>query len=1384
MPSYKNSRFTLMAFPQGVDSAGLLSLNIVFIPRNISPLEEIETSYNPPLVPAFATVQPSFVVKVVNNPDEFPGRSPDKEKDAVTAALLYPPEISNLYKTLKDSKYPDGKSKYFDIDEERSKRNSKVHGSHFAPPAMDASQAVKKYLPQTYRNAFNFKAPRTPNAFIDDSYLCAIRGQVDLPIFIPDNKVSWGKVYAHLLRQPLLAESGGLIYKTTVQLADDDFAKGGWLYIDIKAGTAYAEVQSNSLSDPDDVDGPFIVRYAARMPILKKGDARPLFAPVLFPVLKKGADPDGSFDELFIEAARFNDGFASIVHANQPVSHNLLKEEQDGFHPQKEMGIRLGWEDEQILIWYLRQLAIDETVHPRVGALKGDRLDAPLGVNGFHIDVRINDTSDGSWESLTAVESNGSMELEKINFGDWKGELPFQVYPTKLDSAGGTNYWLPLYFGNWNNASMVLPDNVAAQLYANKDDVNKPVTVSETYNAVEPVTKLVYGTTYDFRVRMSDISGGGPEPGTEPLNKLQSHIATIAFKRYVAPNTLRILNSKDVVRFNTDSENFESDLLRIARPLLGFPTVVYTGKYKALDVDGKTYNSAVEELTRALNENIAQQIKTGKAEAFGIADPDVVKVEIKVEVETLQLDNLASDDGREHYITLYKTLRNFPEGFNDAVEIPVEYVDEQKLNLTVTSKPFTKTTHNDTIDALTGSIILPTARHIRLTLRAVCEDEETYWGNLNDNPDLNSRYGKTTVLKIFMPSRNEVDLFTGTIDPPVLQGIYLQPDPVSVKLNPIVFKTLQGVKEGLPDIVQRLAKQLNLECKGSTLFAGNGERVQFWCSNMASHTMAPDNSSLTFANKRELEGHWFVCTNLRLERDWTWDGLETSSVIVKRRRRWGRDGDSLDKKTNEIIGDLDMRRIASFQAIQADEAGKVNRDYTRLIFIDIINMHPAVEALPDVAEVQYTFQPQLRADSLGNKPLANPDPYFETESLLLPTTINPVQIPRLVGAGIALSPFVRNVSYSATEPRQRFLWLEFDKLPVDANDDIFCRVLAYAPDQLVSNNNPELMSIPDESPLSIDAEYVRTVIPESGHEHSGLGSMQKLEKSIDTGRHFYLLPTPPGLHPESPELFGFFTYEFRYGHTDRVWSTAQGRFGRQLRVAGLQHPAPNMRCMVTRDEKKICISAPYAQALSNGKNVTSDPPRTSIWCLLYAQVKQADGLDYRNILLDEVELQPLSPKRFDLTFRRRIANAKRRRDVELVKALQLELSQLQMREKESVTYAKNCICNQDIIAMLELYGLPLDSSLSVLCVEVYGQITRINEHINNYSMKKRRSLLGEVSALYGNSTASQMSHSLERIGENTRQQTPDPLGENLGLFRILRTSPLTEVPFICCAGCE
>ena len=66
--------------------------------------------------------------------------------------------------------------------------------------------------------------------------------------------------------------------------------------------------------------------------------------------------------------------------------------------------------------------------------------------------------------------------------------------------------------------------------------------------------------------------------------------------------------------------------------------------------------------------------------------------------------------------------------------------------------------------------------------------------------------------------------------------------------------------------------------------------------------------------------------------------------------------------------------------------------------------------------------------------------------------------------------------------------------------------------------------------------------------------MTQLIPSDDSPTTRFAVPLP--VDPSSPELFGFWTYELRVGHTNKVWSTAQGRFGSPLVVNGLQHPPP------------------------------------------------------------------------------------------------------------------------------------------------------------------------------------------------------------------------------------
>lgn len=132
--------------------------------------------------------------------------------------------------------------------------------------------------------------------------------------------------------------------------------------------------------------------------------------------------------------------------------------------------------------------------------------------------------------------------------------------------------------------------------------------------------------------------------------------------------------------------------------------------------------------------------------------------------------------------------------------------------------------------------------------------------------------------------------------------------------------------------------------------------------------------------------------------------------------------------------------------------------------------------------------------------------------------------------------------------------------------------------------------------------------------------MQQLVPSSDTPLN-YLVPLPADLQETSPELFGFFVYEVRFGHDASRWSTAQGRFGPLLRMSGVQHPAPPLICQAGRNTSGIFVQAPFASSVLNGVNLRSFIQRTDLWAILYARVRQADGAAYRNVLLARTQLR-------------------------------------------------------------------------------------------------------------------------------------------------------------------
>jgi hypothetical protein len=128
---------------------------------------------------------------------------------------------------------------------------------------------------------------------------------------------------------------------------------------------------------------------------------------------------------------------------------------------------------------------------------------------------------------------------------------------------------------------------------------------------------------------MKDISGGTPDIERTPVNETPTDIATCQFKRYIAPIQPRIQEIESVPNaqpgdvhpvIGTDGPS-ELNELNIRRPKLGYPAVVYTGKY----------NDPIQRLLNQSNlsldvNNADHSHNAEHRVGLGIADPDVNKL--------------------------------------------------------------------------------------------------------------------------------------------------------------------------------------------------------------------------------------------------------------------------------------------------------------------------------------------------------------------------------------------------------------------------------------------------------------------------------------------------------------------------------------------------------------------------------------------------------------------------------------------------------------------------------------------------------------------------------------------------------------------------------------
>jgi hypothetical protein len=380
--------------------------------------------------------------------------------------------------------------------------------------------------------------------------------------------------------------------------------------------------------------------------------------------------PLPDYGDIFAEVEDYNDGFAKAVHCAQPQQLDPLNETPDGSRPTKELGIRIGWDDEQVTIWMNRQL----------NALT----DSPIGVQGYRIDARISGTT--TWNSL--LRAAGPIGVQGVPLGNFSGELAIETHPVQFQAQTTGDFWLPLYFASWSGPSLCTLDSTRIELAGGQPPSNSGRVVG-----LPPTIALTYDSQYDFQVRLVDHTGGGPEPGDSPVNPGPSPVGTIKFQRWIRPMAATI-NEINQIPVIPDPMNPPVSI-SLKRPLLFYPCVACTGYY----------SNVIAQLTADLPAAIAAGREPG------LPDPDIESLQITIEVRGLAQDPTATDGP---YIPIVTTSRPFPSDPTTSIVLNFAWTDIPNVYALT--------------ESATGPILLPTARDIRLSMLPICRNDPNYFG--------------------------------------------------------------------------------------------------------------------------------------------------------------------------------------------------------------------------------------------------------------------------------------------------------------------------------------------------------------------------------------------------------------------------------------------------------------------------------------------------------------------------------------------------------------------------------------------------------------------------------------------------------------------------------
>jgi hypothetical protein len=685
-------RLSVMAFPQRWDGANL-TLRVLLLPGG-DPLAPLGTK---PGNPPFAGATLNLRANLISGLDALP--APDSPSTPFAFASPARPGVPALFTQL-------------------------VQGltvvSRPRKP-IDPGMRIRKSLPPSYVQAFPFEQPSKDFITVGD-FGCVL---MDQPIETkipppPTSEIQWGEVISLALRQPELARRLGMLYEDTVPIAPALLGGGGWIYLDLDPAQANPHWNDNSDS---------IRSYAARLPALTA--ARQLFAAALFPVIKTGGG-GSAYDEPQAEAQTYDDGYAKILHVNQPETADAASGELTKLTPATDAGIQVGWDDEQVAIWHNRQLDAAR----QIDAGTAVSVESPLGVLGYRIDVRVDGA--GGWKPLNQVQAKLRFGAEEVTTS-WEAVLEPTAVRANKDVKGDP--WLPVYFAQWRGGSLAVSDGTINALTGGEPTPPPSVLQPQLPAGLH----LSYGHGYSFRSRLADLTGGGPRVDDVPRAPAPAPVATCAFKRFVPPKATRV---------ETDAAaHADRSITTISawRPLLGYPEFAFAGV---------TDPSVVAKLI--------QRVKhTGGKEVVGVPDPDVSALHIIVEARVPAHDEDPSYEGA--YRLVYELDRPFPALPTDLTQPGAPLV----LNLAYQDMPDVTLATVAAIGPGLGPVDplpVPRARDVRIRLIPFCADKPAYFGS-----DA-ARHGIAVNLATRREAEAEVAVFVPQPDTRALNAIFLQPD--------------------------------------------------------------------------------------------------------------------------------------------------------------------------------------------------------------------------------------------------------------------------------------------------------------------------------------------------------------------------------------------------------------------------------------------------------------------------------------------------------------------------------------------------------------------------------------------------------------------------------